>query len=136
MLLCRSTSFTTAARPTAGFRQRFAGFEETLEACQESRPAARNGLDELRVGLVDLMEDGELDRLARFFEFIGQARIAFGVQLGFEFIAPREDELACGGSISRISPLSATRPSGIIDPPRSAGFPFGFLPVFRTSTCG
>ena len=60
-------------RPAAGLVQRLACFEEALEAGQDHRPSIRRRLDQLRVGFIHLMDHGELDRVAPFFEFVGQA---------------------------------------------------------------
>ena len=69
----RNAVISIPLRPATGLFQRFAGFEETLETCEDLRPSTRNGFDELRVRFVDLVDDGELDRLALLFEFIGQS---------------------------------------------------------------
>ena len=58
------------------------------------------------------MRDRQLDGIADRFEFIGEARITFGVQFGFELRHVRTSFR--GGLISRTLPLSATRPSGIM----------------------
>jgi len=78
-----------ASSPAASCFERFSCFEEALETRQDVRPSARNCLDKLRVGLIDLVDDGELDRLVLLFEFMGQARKSLGPQLRFEFVAPR-----------------------------------------------
>ena len=57
--------------------ERFACFQRGLEANHEHRPALRDGLDELRAGLVDLVTDRERDHVALRFELISQARISF-----------------------------------------------------------
>ena len=60
-----SPSFhSDALRPAAGFFQRLARFEQALQAGQNRRPTARCRLDQLRVGLVDFVDHGELDRFA------------------------------------------------------------------------
>src|SRR5262249_5967597 len=72
-------------RPFARFGERFARFEQALETGENVRPAIRDGLDEFRIGLVELVEDRELDRITHLFEFVRQARKAFGTQFGPEF---------------------------------------------------
>src|SRR6516164_541032 len=116
-------------RPATAFFKRLAGFEETLEARQDHRPSARNGLDELRVGFIDLVDNGELDRLRMFFELIGQARMTFGAQLRSKFVAPCQAEPPLRLDFENLATVGDA-PVGDHDPPGSTWLPFGFLHCF------
>jgi hypothetical protein len=126
LLLQIPISFSHSFRPVAGCFEGFARFEQTLETGKDQRPAARNRLDELRVGFIHLVEDGELDRLSLWFEFIGQARIAFGVQLRFEFVALSQNEPFVRLDFDNLAAIGDA-PVRHHDPPGSARFPFGFV---------
>src|SRR5262249_3205675 len=77
--------------PMAGFGEGFAGFEEALEVGEDVRPPVRHHADQLRVGLVDFVNDGEFDRFPHRFEFVGETGIAFGMGFRKELVAPRKD---------------------------------------------
>src|SRR5690349_9587721 len=83
-------------RGVAGRRpalHRFAGLEQALEAGQHLRPTAGYGVDEVRT-VLDLVSDGEFHRVAIPFDVEDGARIAFGLEFRFEFVAPGQDETA------------------------------------------
>ena len=91
----------------AGFRERLTGFQKAFQARQDQRPAAGDRLEELRVGLVDLVGDGEFDRIGLFLDFIGQMRVKPSARSSGRNSLRHDKTSRRGGLISRISPLSA-----------------------------
>ena len=86
---------------SAGLRRErdVAGFEQRLEIGQDLRPAAGDRFDELGALAFELVADRELHRLAAAVRIIVRrldlhraARVAFGLQLRLELVAPADDE--------------------------------------------
>src|SRR5262249_4324412 len=62
-------ALSLAKAPAFRFFERLSGFEKALEAGKDCRPTAGDSLNQLRVGYIDLVDDGELDGLGLRFEF-------------------------------------------------------------------
>src|SRR5271154_247307 len=77
-------------RATGLVQNHLARFEQRLEIAENPRPAPGYGLDELRVGAVDRVVDGQLYRAVLRFKIDAAARITLGVELGAKFVAPLE----------------------------------------------
>ncbi len=70
--VCKRPIFTShPLQPAAGFLRAIQQFRGDSWACKEERPSGRHLFDELRAGFSNLMDDGELDRLALLFELVG-----------------------------------------------------------------
>jgi hypothetical protein len=106
-----SFALCSAARQFPDWRHRRAGFEQCLEARQDFWPANGNRTDELGIGLIDFVGDRQPHDFAGLPDVHGPARVALFVQIGPELVAPSRMS-RFGSSISTISPMSATRPSG------------------------
>jgi hypothetical protein len=89
-------------------------FQQDFDAGQDLWPTTRYGNDKLRLAVIDLMNHCQLHQLVQLFERDRCARVTFGVQVGIELVVPLQNQ-ALGGSISRTSPESATRPSGMVN---------------------
>src|SRR5260221_515163 len=50
-------------RPVARIFERFSGFEQALQACEDDRPTARYGFDEFRAALVDFVDRNGVEKM-------------------------------------------------------------------------
>src|SRR3569832_1756274 len=71
---------------------RAAGLKIVLLPGQDTRPTAGNGLDELRIFLVDRVRDRELGQLGFLRQLHHTSRITLFLQVRAEFIAPLDDD--------------------------------------------
>ena len=87
-------------RPVLGHVEGDPGLEQGFETRQNRRPAVGGGSDELGVGMVDLVGDGELHHIAFVrFDFPKAAGIAFR-QFRLELVAPTDRQASGGLSYS------------------------------------
>src|SRR5262249_3032653 len=80
-------------REVPRFFERLPGFEQALQAGQNQRPAVRRHADQFRIGLVDLLDERELDRFLLLFKLVGDTCVAFEMGFRKDFArAARQDQ--------------------------------------------
>src|SRR5713226_9641255 len=67
-----------------------ARFEQRLEVGKDTRPTTGHRLDQLGVGVLDRVADGQLYRAALRFELDGAARVTLGRQRRPKLVSPFE----------------------------------------------
>src|SRR5262245_3452261 len=111
------------------FCERLAGFEQALEAGQNQRPAAGRHADHFRIGLVDLLDERELDRFRVLFKLVGDTCVAFEMSFRKDLArAARQDQAP--GRIDFEDFALGDVPNGDPESPRGAQLPRAFLPGF------
>src|ERR1700730_7491882 len=81
-------------RPSGRCCQRLAGFHETFETGEDSRPSLRTSVDALRVVHVDFVDQCQLGRILCWFELVTQTCETFRSHLWKMLIAPGEREFS------------------------------------------
>src|SRR5262245_33952078 len=112
------------------FFERLSGFEKALEAGQNQRPAVRRHADQFRIGLVDLLDERELDRFLLLFKLVSDTRVAFETGFGKDFARATRQDQSPGGIDFEDLPIG-NGPDRDTEFPRGAELPRAFLPGFH-----